>query len=159
MFQDKYKPSEKNQFHSIHAGLLVSSFKLLTGEDMIGSDPAVESISRDIFFAPFAVLSHGTEADPIFNYANQCALDLFEMSWEEFIKLPSRLSAEIKSQVARDRVMQQVSANGYVDDYVSVRISSKGKRFNVSNTTIWNLIDNDHYYGQAALIRQWDYLD
>jgi hypothetical protein len=125
----------------------------------MGSDTDVESISRDIFFAPFAVLSHGTEADPIFNYANQCALDLFEMSWEEFIKLPSRRSAEIESQAARDRVMQQVSENGYVDDYTSVRISSKGKRFKVSNTTIWNLIEDDHYYGQAALIRKWDYLD
>ena len=90
---------------------------------------------------------------------SQCALDLFEMSWEEFIKLPSRHSAEIESQVARDRVMQQVSENGYVDNYTSVRISSKGKRFKVSNTTIWNLIENDHYYGQAALIRKWDYLD
>lgn len=122
------------------------------------SDTDVESISRDIFLAPFAVLSHGTEADPIFNYANQCALDLFEMSWEDFIELPSRHSAETESQVARDRVMQQVSENGYVDDYTSVRISSKGKRFKVSNTTIWNVMENDHFYGQAALIRKWTFL-
>lgn len=42
-------------------------------------------------------MSHGLEVDPVFNYANQCALDLFEMTWEDFIKLPSRLSAEADS--------------------------------------------------------------
>jgi len=94
------------------------------------SDADIDTISREIFFAPFAVMSHGTEVDPLFNYTNQCALDLFEMSWEQFIKLPSRLSAEIELQVERGRIMKKFSENGYVDGYTSVRISNKAKRFN-----------------------------
>ena len=94
MMQDKSKPSDNNHFHLVHIRLLVSSFKILTGENILASDCDIDNISREIFFAPFAVMSHGLEADPIFNYANQCVLDLFEMTWEDFIKQPSRLSAD-----------------------------------------------------------------
>jgi len=158
MMQDKAKPSENNHFHLVHIRLLVSSFKLLTGKNIMASDCDIENISREIFYAPFAVTSHGTEADPIFNYANQCALDLFEMAWENFIQLPSRLSAEIDSQEERDRILKKVSENGYVDDYSGMIISNKGKRFQIKNAIVWNVIDQDRYYGQAALIREWAFL-
>ena len=81
--------------------MLVSSFKLLTGKNILVSGTDSESISREIFFAPYAVMSHGTEEDPVFNYANQCALDLFEITWENFINLPSKYSAEADSQGER----------------------------------------------------------
>lgn len=97
MMEDKSKPSDNNHFHLVHIRLLVSSFKLLTGKNILASGCDIDNISREIFFAPFAVMSHGLEVDPVFNYANQCALDLFEMTWEDFIKLPSRLSAEADS--------------------------------------------------------------
>ena len=158
MMQDKAKPSENNHFHLVHIRLLVSSFKLLKGKNIMASDCDIENISREIFYAPFAVTSHGTEADPIFNYANQCALDLFEMAWENFIQLPSRLSAEIDSQEERDRILKKVSENGYVDDYSGMIISNKGKRFQIKNAIVWNVIDQDRYYGQAALIREWAFL-
>ena len=98
MLQDSVKPSDKNQFHSAHITSLVSSFKLLTGENIIENNKDIDNIAREIFFAPFVVMSHGAESDPIFNYANQCALKLFEMTWEKFINLPSRFSAEEDSQ-------------------------------------------------------------
>jgi hypothetical protein len=158
MMQDKSKPSDNNHFHVVHISLLVSSFKLLTGKNIMTSDCDIDTISREIFFAPFAVMSHGLEADPIFNYANQCALDLFEMAWEDFIKLPSRLSAEADSQEERIRILKKVSENGYADDYTGVRISNKGKRFQIKNAIVWNVIDQDRYYGQAALIRDWAFL-
>ena len=138
--------------------MLVSSFKLLTGKNILASGTDIDSISREIFFAPFAVMSHGTETDPVFNYANQCALDLFEITWENFIKLPSRYSAEADLQGERDRILQQVAENGYADDYSGVRISNKGRRFQVKNATVWNMIDQGRCYGQAALIRNWAYL-
>jgi len=138
--------------------LLVSSFKLLTGKNILVPGTDSESISREIFFAPYAVMSHGTEEDPVFNYANQCALDLFEITWENFIKLPSRYSAEADLQGERDRILQQVAENGYADDYSGVRISNKGRRFQVKNATVWNMIDQGRCYGQAALIRNWAYL-
>ncbi len=138
--------------------MLVSSFKLLTGKNILLSGIDLDSISREIYFAPFAVMSHGTETDPVFNYANQCALDLFEITWENFIKLPSRYSAEADSQDERERILQQVAKNGYADDYTGVRISNKGRRFQIKNATVWNLIDQGHCHGQAALIRNWAYL-
>lgn len=158
MMEDKSKPSDNNHFHLVHIRLLVSSFKLLTGKNVLASGCDIDNISREIFFALFAVMSHGLEVDPVFNYANQCALDLFEMTWEDFIKLPSRLSAEADSQEERDRILEKVTDQGYVDDYTCVRISNQGKRFQIKNATIWNVIDQDRHYGQAALIREWAYL-
>lgn len=158
MMQDKSKPSDNNHFHLVHIRLLVSSFKILTGENILASDCDIDNISREIFIAPFAVMSHGLEADPIFNYANQCALDLFEMTWEDFIKLPSRLSAEADSQEERNRILEKVLENGYVDDYTGVRITNQGKRFQIKDAIVWNVVDQDHQYGQAALIRDWTYL-
>lgn len=129
MLRDSAKPSDKNHFHSAHIKLLVSNINLLTGENIIENNNDIDNIAREIFFAPFVVMSHGTEADPIFNYANQCALNLFEMTWEAFIKLPLRFSAEADSQDERDRILESVSKNGYVNDYTGVRISNKVSTF------------------------------
>ena len=104
------------------------------------------------------MISHGIEADPIFNYANQRVPGLFEMAWEYFIKLPSRLLAEADSQEERNQILKKVSENGYADDYTSVRISNKNKCFQIKNAIVWNVIDQDRYYGQAALIREWAFL-
>ena len=86
------------------------------------------------------------------------ALDLFEMTWDNFIKLLSRYSAEIDSQEERDRILQRVSEDGYIDDYAGVRISGKGRRFQITNVVVWNVFDEDRYCGQAALIRDWVFL-
>jgi len=158
MMQDKSKPSDNNHFHLVHIRLLVSSFKILTGENILASGCDIDNILREIFITPFAVMSHGLEADPIFNYANQCALDLFEMTWEDFIKLPSRLSAEADSQEERNRILEKVSENDYADDYTGVRITNQGKRFQIKDAIVWNVVDQDRHYGQAALIRDWTYL-
>ena len=40
------------------------------------------------------LLMHGNEADPVFCYANRTAQRLWGLTWDEFIRLPSRLSAE-----------------------------------------------------------------
>ena len=138
--------------------MLVSSFELLTGKNIFPPEIEVNNVSRELFFAPFAVMSHGTETDPIFNYANQCALDLFEMTWKNFIKLPSKYSAEMDSQEERDRILQRVSEDGYVDDYAGVRITNKGRRFQITNAIVWNVFDEGRYFGQAALIRDWAFL-
>ncbi len=36
------------------------------------------------------MVSHGTESDPIFNYGNRKALELWELSWDDFIEMPSK---------------------------------------------------------------------
>src|SRR6056300_1760377 len=97
--------------------LILASFSGLTGSELV--DPNLPEVERRqaLFEAPFAVVSHGTEADPIFNYGNKTALELFEMKWDDFIKLPSRLSAEQGTQKERDQLLARVAENGYIDDY------------------------------------------
>ena len=48
----------------------------------------------DLYDAPAALLMHGNEADPVFCYANRTAQRLWGLTWNEFMRLPSRLSAE-----------------------------------------------------------------
>ncbi|WP_240483749.1 MEKHLA domain-containing protein [Methylobacillus sp. MM3] len=136
--------------------ILGNSYRHWTGRHLL--DPAVdgEEAVTALNQAPYAVVSHGTEADPIFNYANCTALQLFEMTWADFTALPSRLSAEPLVQEERDRLLLRVSTQGYIDDYSGVRISSTGKRFLIRNATVWNLLDEmGQPYGQAALLREW----
>lgn len=148
-------PSASNDFLAVHVRLLRESYHRRTGHDLI--DPGLDDISaaRALFEAPFAVVSHGTEADPIFNYGNRKALELFEMNWVAFTHLPSRLSAEPLNREERERLLRRVTEHGFIDDYAGVRISANGQRFMIENATVWNLDDDGGYRGQAAMFRDW----
>jgi hypothetical protein len=102
--------------------------------------------------APFAIVAHGIEADPVFFYGNRYALQHFEMSAEEFAQLPSRLSAEAVAQQAREQALAKVAQQGYIDGYSGVRVAKSGRRFHITDCTIWNLLDaQGGYHGQAAI--------
>jgi len=124
-------------------------------------DPALSPIEQAqiLFEAPFAVVSHhaaNAGEEPIFNYGNRTALELFAMTWEEFTCLPSRLSAEPVHQAERARLFERVRTQGYIDDYRGVRIASTGRRFWIENATVWTLYDEaGQLYGQAALFDNW----
>jgi hypothetical protein len=77
------------------------------------------------------------------DYGNRAALALFELSWPELIRLPSRLTAEVPDQEERARLLSRVSQQGYIDDYAGVRISRGGRRFRIEAATVWNLIEPD----------------
>lgn len=49
------------------------------------------------------------------------------MDWNEFTRLPWRLSAEAVNQAERRQLLAQVSAQGYSDDYRGIRISKTGR--------------------------------
>jgi len=140
-----------------HVDRLSASFQRVVGRSL-GDLPAdLDPIerSRRIFHAPFVVVSHGTEADPIFNYANQRAIELWELSWDEFVQLPSRLSAEPIACEARAKILEEVAQRGYISNYEGVRISKTGRRFRILNVLIWNLVDEaGQPYGQAATFQQ-----
>ena len=105
------------------------------------------------------MVTHNTAADPIFNYANQKALELFEFDWQGFTRLPSKYSAEAVNQSERERLLALVTKNGYIDDYEGIRLSNTGKRFIIKNAVVWNLVDKHQVYqGQAACFNQWRYL-
>ena len=139
--------------------ILCNSYRHWTGHILL--DPATDGLEavRQFDTLPWAILSHGTQADPIFNYGNKTALDLFEMDWATFTALPSRLSAEALVQEERERLLARVTQHGYIDDYTGVRISSSGKRFLIRNATVWNLMDEKGQpYCQAALLKEWQAL-
>jgi hypothetical protein len=76
-----------------HTQRLLYSFEYWTRTllDVAGS---TTEIAQTVFEAPFVIVSHGTQADPIFNYGNRRALELWEISWEDFTQIPSRNTAE-----------------------------------------------------------------
>ena len=120
--------------------------------------PAPE-LAAGIFAAPFVLVSHGTEADPILNYGNQAALNLWEMTWEELTRTPSRLTAEALNRAERARLLDAVTRHGYIDDYSGVRISRTGRRFRIARATVWNLLTADgRPCGQAATFDHWEFL-
>ncbi len=139
-----------------HSQYLLNSFKTLTGQDLSDRTAPIDVQAQTLFDANFVIVSHNTEADPIFNYGNQAALDLWEFDWEQFTKLPSRLSAEPLAQIHRDRLLQAVKEQGYIANYRSVRITRTGKRFWVENAIIWNVTDDSGQgIGQAASFSKW----
>lgn len=117
------------------------------------------ALAEKVFHAPFVLVSHGTEADPVLNYGNQAALALWEMSWAELTRTPSRLTAEAPNREERARLLDAVTARGFIDDYSGIRVSKTGRRFRIAQATVWNLLDErQDYCGQAAMFSQWVFL-
>jgi hypothetical protein len=152
------EPAPSNAFLSDHATLLCTSYRRLTGRDLLVAD-ADRALAEALYQAPFVVLSHGTEDDPIFNYANRSAQRLFEMGWLEITSMPSRLSAEPLSREERSRLLAAVSKQGFIDDYRGVRVSASGRRFRIEQATVWTLTDTQgRPAGQAASFATWTML-
>ena len=146
-------------FYTYHAQLLCASYERWTGKKLLPVSSPSHPLIEQLFHAPFALVAHGTEADPVFNFSNQAALNLFEMSWEEFTQLPSRKSAEPVNRQERADFMARVTREGFISDYSGIRISATGKRFRIEQATVWNIIDEkERYWGQAAVFDQWMYL-
>jgi hypothetical protein len=153
------QPSSKNCFLGDHAELLISSYYSWTGIDLVKQERSSEDTYRALFEAPYGVVSHNTEDDPIFNYGNRTALRLFEMGWSAFTNLASRKSAEPVDRAERERLIARVSKHGFIDDYKGVRISSTGNRFMIEDATVWNIVDErGEYFGQAAVFYRWSEL-
>ena len=148
--------TQDQAFLARHTHILCTSYLHWTGLPLIDAAPDSPEAVEQLLNAPLAVASHDTQADPVFNYANNQALKLFGMSRDEIIGLPSRYSAEPMAREERAGLLERVERYGYVDDYSGIRIAKDGTRFMIRNTTVWNLFDQKGiYYGQAALIRDW----
>ena len=138
--------------------LLTGSFARIVGRSLVGEGHAGKARGPHWLYhdAPFAVLAHNTDADPRFIYANRTAQRCFEYGWDEFITLPSRLSAEAPDRAERQRLMESVTRNGFISDYRGVRISRTGRRFWIESGIVWQLIDRDGTLcGQAATFSGW----
>jgi len=139
--------------------LITHSLRHWTGRDLLPGLFNPLGLAKNIFEAPFVLVSHGTEADPILNYGNAAALQLWEMTWDELTRTPSRLTAEAPNRTERAQLLAAVTANGFIDDYSGIRISKTGRRFRIAQATVWNLLDESGYYaGQAATFSRWEFL-
>ena len=142
-----------------HTQLMMWSYKRWTRQTLLNTTGSPKEIAQELFEADFALVSHGIEADPIFNYANRKALLLWELDWEDFTSMPSRKSAEELVQEERNRLLAETTAQGF-SNFSGVRISSSGKRFHIEDGIIWNLLDKENKYcGQAAIYSNYKFLD
>ena len=138
--------------------VLDSYVRLVKKELILREGTPLEQAER-LYSSPFIVASHGLEDDPILNYGNQATLDLWEMDWEQFTQIPSRLTAEPMNREERTRMLEQARKHGYISDYRGVRISKSGKRFLVERATVWNAQKPDGTpLGQAATFSDWTFL-
>ena len=136
--------------------MLLNSYAHWTKTELIDRHgPPLEQAQR-LYASPFVVASHGVQAEPILNYGNAQALELWEMNWEEFTTTPSRLTAEPVNQTERARMLQETSRDGMIRNYRGARISRSGNRFLVEKATVWNVIDKDkNKIGQAVTFDTW----
>lgn len=142
-----------------HTACLARSLRHWTGRELVPGVTDAQELARAVWEAPFVLVSHGTEADPVLNYGNRAALALWEMSWEELTRTPSRFTAEAPNREERARLLAAVTERGFIDDYAGVRISRTGRRFRIARATVWNLLSEDGARrGQAAMFSAWEFL-
>jgi hypothetical protein len=141
-------------------GYLTNSFARWLKRPLLADSPVDPlALTRALYELDAVLVSHGTQADPVFWFANRAAQRLWDMDWKTFTVLPSRLSAEPDEQSARSQLLARAMRDGFIADYTGVRVSSKGQRFRISDVVLWNIRDDqDQPAGQAALFTQWDLL-
>ncbi len=150
-------------FLASHSRLLMASYQHWTGESLIADNKLTDTgdVLKALMDGPFAIASHQSGDDPMFNYANHQALALFKMLPEEMLGLPSRYSAEAMLRQARAEFLHEVATHGFIENYSGVRIAKDGSRFLIEQATVWNVVDVSspkQVLGQAVIIKAWNAL-
>jgi len=142
---------------ALHSQRLLDSFHHWTGGRLLDVQGNALAISQALFDAPFFVLSHGAEVDPVLNYGNRKVLELWEMDWEELTRTPSRYTAEAIAREERARFLEQARQQGYISHYAGIRIAKTGKRFWIRDVIVWDVLDEGgDRLGQAATFDHWE---
>jgi len=126
-----------------HTLTLIDSFRRTAGRALLpsGAGASIGSAPGALWEAPAAVVSHGTEADPVFNYGNAAALHLWGLDWKTFTAMPSRRSAadDPSVQAERSAALAASLAQGVAEGYTGVRVTSTGRRFRIEGATLWQV--------------------
>jgi len=140
--------------------LLLESYHYWMGKPLVPvPDDSPDALATYVHEAPFVIVSHNNLPDPLLNYGNKIALQLWEMNWDEFIGTPSRLTAEPMNREERSHMLQHATNKGYICDYRGIRIAKSGRRFLVEKAVVWNIFDTQQrFQGQAATFSQWTFL-
>jgi hypothetical protein len=138
---------------------LLDSYRHCVGRELMQRVGGPEEQAQALFTASIVVVSHGTQDDPILNYGSQLALTLWEMTWEQLVQTPSRLTAEPVNRAEREWMLERARAQGYLDNYQGIRISSSGRRFLIERAIVWSVVDQaGRRVGQAATFSRWTFL-
>ncbi len=139
-----------------HVQRLLNSYRHWTGQELIARSGDPDGDVRALNASRVIIVSHGTEADPILNYGNRAALELWEMDFAQLASMPSRLTAEPMHRDERAQFMSRVKTEGFLRGYKGIRISRTGKRFMIEDAVIWNVLDESGaVIGQAAAFSKW----
>lgn len=139
--------------------LILDSFETWLQRPLLARTGTPQDDADRLYHAPFVVVSHGTEPDPLLCYGNAMALSLWEMDVKTLCRTPSRLTAEPVHRDERARLLARTTNHGYVDDYQGIRISSTGRRFRIEQALVWNVVTSDgSVRGQAATFAAYHYL-
>jgi len=102
--------------------------------------------------APYSILVHDTQSDPVYIYVNQRAISCFKYTLEEFLTTPSRLSATESTQDERNHLFDTARKNGIAYNYTGPRVDKYGNIFNINDCIVWEVRKNDGTkIGEAAL--------
>lgn len=146
---DKHKLFQLNLL--IHLEIIQNSYTQLTRKvlPLNSNNNLINAFDQ----CSLPIASHDNSSEPLFNYANRAALNLFKMTSKEMIGLPSRASALKVDQDERSFILEQVMKYGFVEHYHGKRVASDKSIVHIQDATIWNLLDREKkYYGQAVII-------
>ncbi|MFY2563354.1 MEKHLA domain-containing protein [Corallococcus terminator] len=103
--------------------------------------------------APFMLLAQDASEDPVYFYTNASASQHFGYTPEEFLALPSRLSATPEGQDDRNAAVKESLEKGSLIGYGCVRITREGKHFRLRDGELFLLRDKDEArIGMGALV-------
>ena len=74
--------------------IILDSYDKLLGKPLVDRNCSISGQAEQLFHAPFVVVCHGTQSDPLLSYANQLALELWKISIPVLLQTPSRMTAE-----------------------------------------------------------------
>lgn len=144
-----------------YSKLLATSFEHWVKRPLL-QDADIDSpeFAEALYYAPFVLVSHGTEDDPIFRYVNHAAQLLWKTDFAAMTRMPSRLSARPDAQADRERLLKEAREKGFVNNYHGVRVTSDGQLFEISDTILWNVYDKSGMrHGQAAMFTDFMWMD
>jgi hypothetical protein len=120
------------------------SLKRFTGKGLLEILDGVSTIQQVHDNERYAVLSHGNQTDPIYNYFNKGAFLTFQWPESDIYSLPSRHSApDGLLRNDRQQMMQTVVEQNVLVIPSAIRQTKAGEFFKLTNVTFWNVYSDD----------------
>jgi hypothetical protein len=100
-----------------------------------------------------AILSHGNQSDPIYNYVNAAGFRVFRWPEDVYYQLPSRKSApEGSARQQRAKVIDATVAGDITLIDEAVRVRYPNATVTLRDAILWNVYDDNGYrVGQTVL--------